>query len=228
MLLLALEKQGHHHQRQQEHHHQRLRPVWPIVTKYQGRLGRGTGSRVEGRHLKNMWYEGGIPPWYDEPKFGSRPNNIWVDDPGAEPNNRCVAVVSFEVLTRKVLCSKPNSGFFFLPVKYTRRVFFSSRRMQSEPYPLLPLPVAAAWRISSLPWRPAASGVRRPCGGRAAGRRRRGVSNSPSPRAARPRRRPSPSCPVRLLHLHLVLANLALPLPRFLHVLLARYLHLYL
>ena len=42
-----------------------------IVTKYQGRLGRGTGSRVEGRHLKKVWYEGGIPLWNDDPKIGT-------------------------------------------------------------------------------------------------------------------------------------------------------------
>jgi len=45
--------------------------VWIIVTKYQGRLGRGTGSRVEGRHLKKVWYEGGIPLWNDDPKIGT-------------------------------------------------------------------------------------------------------------------------------------------------------------
>ena len=45
--------------------------VYTIVTKYQGRLGRGTGSRVEGRHLKKVWYEGGIPLWNDDPKIGT-------------------------------------------------------------------------------------------------------------------------------------------------------------
>ena len=29
-----------------------------IVTKFLGRPGRGTGSRVEGRHFIKLWYEG--------------------------------------------------------------------------------------------------------------------------------------------------------------------------
>ena len=31
------------------------------------------GSRygVEGRHLKKVWYEGGIPLWNDDPKIGT-------------------------------------------------------------------------------------------------------------------------------------------------------------
>ena len=37
-----------------------------IVTKFLGRLGRGTGSRVEGRHFIKLWYEGGIPLWNDK------------------------------------------------------------------------------------------------------------------------------------------------------------------
>ena len=32
-----------------------------IVTKFLGRLDRGTGSRVEGRHFIKLWYERGIP-----------------------------------------------------------------------------------------------------------------------------------------------------------------------
>jgi len=40
--------------------------VMPIVTKFLGRPGRGTGSRVKGRHFIKLWYEGGIPLWNDK------------------------------------------------------------------------------------------------------------------------------------------------------------------
>ena len=30
----------------------------PIVTKFLDRSGRGTGSRIEGRHFIKLWYEG--------------------------------------------------------------------------------------------------------------------------------------------------------------------------
>uniref|UniRef100_A0A0A9DP78 Uncharacterized protein n=1 Tax=Arundo donax TaxID=35708 RepID=A0A0A9DP78_ARUDO len=32
-----------------------------IVTRNSGQLGRGTGSRNVGRHLTEIWYEGGKP-----------------------------------------------------------------------------------------------------------------------------------------------------------------------
>ena len=34
--------------------------------KIKGRPGRGTESRVEGRHFIKLWYEGGIPLWNDK------------------------------------------------------------------------------------------------------------------------------------------------------------------
>ena len=37
-----------------------------IVTKFLGRPGRGTGSRVEGHHFIKLWYEGSIPLWNDK------------------------------------------------------------------------------------------------------------------------------------------------------------------
>ena len=40
--------------------------VMTIVTKFLGRPGRGTGSRVEGRHFIKLWYEWGIPLWNDK------------------------------------------------------------------------------------------------------------------------------------------------------------------
>ena len=45
--------------------------VETIVTKFPGRTGRGTGSRVEGRDFVKLWYEGGIPLWNENPKFGT-------------------------------------------------------------------------------------------------------------------------------------------------------------
>ena len=45
--------------------------VVPIVTKFPGRTGRGTGSRVEGRDFVKLWYEGCIPLWNENPKFGT-------------------------------------------------------------------------------------------------------------------------------------------------------------
>jgi len=45
----------------------------PIVTKFLGRPGQGTGSRVEGRHFIKLWYEGGIPLWNDKLLCGTRP-----------------------------------------------------------------------------------------------------------------------------------------------------------
>jgi len=44
-----------------------------IVTKFLGRPGRGTGSRVEGRHFIKLWYEGGIHLWNDKLLCGTRP-----------------------------------------------------------------------------------------------------------------------------------------------------------
>ena len=46
--------------------------VTPIVIKFLGRPGRGTGSRVEGRHFIKLWYEGGIPLWNDKLLCGTR------------------------------------------------------------------------------------------------------------------------------------------------------------
>jgi len=43
-----------------------------IVTKFLGRPGRGTGSRVEGRHFIKLWYEGGISLWNDKLLCGTR------------------------------------------------------------------------------------------------------------------------------------------------------------
>jgi hypothetical protein len=42
-----------------------------IVTIFLGRLGRGTGSRIVGRHMeKKIWYKGGIPLWDVNREFG--------------------------------------------------------------------------------------------------------------------------------------------------------------
>jgi hypothetical protein len=46
--------------------------VCTIVTKFLGRPGRGTGSRVEGRHFIKLWYEGGISLWNDKLLCGTR------------------------------------------------------------------------------------------------------------------------------------------------------------
>ncbi|KAG2558527.1 hypothetical protein PVAP13_8NG264900 [Panicum virgatum] len=43
-----------------------------IVTKFLGRSGRGTGSRVEGRHFIKLWYEWGIHLWNDKLLCGTR------------------------------------------------------------------------------------------------------------------------------------------------------------
>jgi len=42
-----------------------------IVTKFLGRPGRGTGSRVEDWYFIELWYEGGILIWNENPKFGT-------------------------------------------------------------------------------------------------------------------------------------------------------------
>ena len=41
--------------------------------EFLGRPGRGTGSKVEGRHFIKLWYEGDIPLWNDKLLCGTRP-----------------------------------------------------------------------------------------------------------------------------------------------------------
>ena len=55
------------------------RYLWIIVTKFLGRPGRGTGSRVEGRHFIKLWYEVGISLWNDKLLCGTRLWFIRVD-----------------------------------------------------------------------------------------------------------------------------------------------------
>ena len=72
----------------------------PIVTKFLGRPGQGTGSRVEGRHFIKLWYEGGIHLWNDKLLCGTRPWFIGVDIFGSIKTKTI-----YMLLMKKLICT---------------------------------------------------------------------------------------------------------------------------